>query len=82
MKKYVIPYLTQHGFMQSYRATVTAKDTVTKTMTVQRPFDNTSYTLPYSASAANLAVNDQCTVFALGDSFNAIVVSDGAMSTI
>lgn len=84
MKNYVIPYLEQHGYIMSYRATIVDKNTSNQTMTVQRPFDN-SVVIPYSDSASGLtasAGNNQCTVFCLGSSTNSIVVSDGKLSTL
>ena len=79
MKQFVLPYLKAHGNVMSYRAQVVSKDTATKTMVVQRPFDD-EVTLPYSYSASNLQAGDQCLVVSLGDSSNSIVVSDGMLN--
>ena len=79
MKQFVLPYLKAHGNVMSYRAQVVSKDTATKTMVVQRPFDE-EVTLPYSYSASNLQAGDQCLVVSLGDSSNSIVVSDGMLN--
>ena len=59
MKKYVIPYLQDHGVIQSYRATVMAKDTINRTMTVKRPFD-TPVIIPYSDGVGTLSAGDSC----------------------
>lgn len=79
MKNFVVPYFKEHGVVLSYRATVISKDTDTKTMVVQRPFDN-EITLPYGTSAAGLTAGDQCIVFSLGDGLNSVVVSDGNLN--
>lgn len=79
MEKFVIPYLQEHGYIQSYRASVVSKNTTTKTMVVQRPFDN-QITIPYGDSAASLDVGDDCTVFVLGESSNAKIVGDGNLN--
>lgn len=81
MQSYVIPYLTEHGVIQTYRAKVISKNTVAQTMVIQRPFDN-QITLPYTNAASTLTAGDQCTVFVLGSSTNAVVVSDGALKTL
>ena len=81
MKNYVIPYLQQHGYIMSYRAQVISSDSNTRTMVIQRPFDN-QITLPYSDGAAGLTAGDQCIVFSLGQSLNSTVVSDGKLSTL
>lgn len=79
MKNYVIPYLREHGVVQSYRATVISKDADAKTMVIQRPFD-AQITLPYGSSANGLQAGDQCVVFALGDPLNSVVISDGKLN--
>lgn len=79
MKRYVIPYLQDHGVIQSYRATVMAKDAANKTMTVARPFDK-PVTIPYSDGVSSLAVGDNCVVFVLGQSSNSVVAADGKMN--
>lgn len=78
VKNFFIPYLREHGVIQSYRAEVVSKDTGTKTMVVQRPFDR-PVTLPYSNSASDLTTGDQCIVLSLGDSTNSVVFADGKM---
>lgn len=79
MTKYVIPYLQKHGYVMSYRASVVSVDSGAGTMQVQRPLDN-AVTVPYGASASSLSAGDQCTVFMLGESSNAVVVADGKMN--
>ena len=81
MQNFVIPYMKEHGMMQSYRAQVVSVDSNAGTMVVQRPFDN-QITLPYTAGASSLSAGDYCTVFVLGDSSNARVISDGNISTL
>lgn len=81
MKNYVIPYLKEHGVVMSYRAQVGSVDSENGKMTVQKPFDE-AVTLPYTASASALTEGKQCVVFMLGDSSNAVVVSDGKLSTL
>lgn len=79
MKRFVVPYLRDHGFVQSYRAKVVSVDSGAKTMIVKQPFDE-QITLPYGNSAASLSAGDECIVFCLGDSSNAVVVSDGMLN--
>lgn len=79
MKKFVIPYLRDHGVLQSYRAQIVSKDTASKTMTVQRPFDQ-AITLPYTDGAAQLSAGDGCVVLSLGESTNAAVFADGMLN--
>lgn len=79
MKNYVIPYLREHGVVQSYRAEVVSVDSVNGTMTVQRPYDS-PVTLPYANGAAGLTAGDQCVVFSLGDANSSVVVSDGKLN--
>lgn len=79
MKKYVMPWMREHGVIQTYRATVISKDTAAKTMDIQRPYDST-ITVPYASSAANIEAGDFCTVFILGEASNAVVVADGQMN--
>lgn len=79
MKNFVVPYLREHGVVQSYRAQVVSVDTAAKTMVVQRPFDN-EITIPYGQSAAGLQAGDQCIVFSLGEELNSVVVSDGQLN--
>lgn len=76
MRRYVLPWMRDHGVVQSYRAQIVSKDTTSKTMVIQRPFDN-QVTLPYASSASTLSAGDECVVFCLGSSTNSIVVSDG-----
>jgi len=49
---------------------------------VQRPFDSTSYSLPYVSSASSLSVGDKCMVFVFGSMSNAIVMGDGRLSNL
>ena len=79
MKNFVLPYLKEHGVVQSYRAQVVSKDSNTKTMVIQRPYDN-QITLPYSDSANNLQAGDECIVFSLGEGTNSVVISDGNLN--
>lgn len=81
MDNFVLPWLREHGNVTSYRAQVVSVDSTARTMVVQRPFD-TPVTLPYTDGASSLAVGSQCVVFVLGDSSNAVVVSDGRLSTL
>ncbi len=52
------------------------------TLVVQRPMEPSTLTLPCSASVANAVAGDQVTVLVLGSPSNAVVVSDGKMSTL
>ena len=79
MRKFVIPYLREHGVVQSYRAQVVSKNTSTHTMVIQRPFDE-EITLPYANGADNLVAGNQCVVFSLGDPSNSVIVSDGKLN--
>lgn len=81
MKTRVIPYLQEHGYVMSFRAEVISSDSNSRTMVIQRPFDN-QITLPYSDGASGLTAGDQCVVFCLGQTLNSTVVSDGKLSTI
>lgn len=81
MKAYNVPYLERRGAVQSYRAKVISKNTTAQTMVVQRPYDN-QITLPYADSAAYLSAGDECLVLIFGESSNAIVVSDGKLSSL
>lgn len=81
MKKYVLPWMREHGVVQTYRATVISKNTAAKTMEIQRPYDNT-ITVPYASSAASIEAGDFCTVFILGEASNAVVVADGQMNMV
>ncbi len=80
MKNFVIPYMKEHGVVQSYRAQVISVDAQAKTMVIQRPFDQ-QITIPYADSAKGLKSGDQCVVFSLGDSLNSVVFSDGNLNT-
>lgn len=79
MRNYFLPYIREHGIVQSYRARVISKDSSTHTMVIQRPFDG-QIELPYANSASNLGAGDQCIVFSLGDPLNSVVVSDGKLN--
>lgn len=81
MKNYVLPWMEEHGVVQSYRAQVVSVDSAAQTMTVQKPFDE-AVTLPHTDGASALQAGDQCVVFVLGESSNATVVSDGKLSTL
>ena len=81
MTNYVIPYLKEHGYIMSYRAEIKGKNTSAKTMQIQKPYD-TQITVPYGNSASSLMTGDQCVVFALGDTSNSIVVSDGKLQSL
>lgn len=81
MKAYAVPYLERRGAVQSYRAKVISKNISAQTMVVQRPYDN-QITLPYADSAAYLSAGDECLVLIFGESSNAIVVSDGKLSSL
>ena len=81
MKNFVLPWMKEHGVVQSYRAQVVSVDSAAQTMTVQKPFDE-AVTLPYTNGAASLTAGDQCIVFVLGDSSNAVVVSDGKLRSL
>ncbi len=76
MRRFVIPWMQEHGVVQSYRAEVVSVDGDAGTMNIQKPFDN-EVTLPYGNGAAALEAGSQCLVFVLGDGSNGIVVSDG-----
>ena len=76
MKNYVLPWMKEHGVVQSYRAQVVSVDHDTKTMVIQKPFDE-EITLPFASGAQDLSANGQCLVFVLGEASNSIVVADG-----
>lgn len=77
--KFVAPKMANK--VSYFRAEVTATASGGK-ITVQRPFDTTSYALPYVGSAAGLAVGDQCIVMVLGSASNAIILGDGRLSNL
>lgn len=79
MRNYVLPWMKKNGVVQSYRAQVVSVDSVSGTMTVQRPFDN-AVTLPYANSAEELTAGSQCMVFSLGDGLNSTIVGDGRLN--
>ena len=81
MKNYVVPYLKDHGVLQSYRAKVNSIDADAGTMEIERPFDE-PVIVPYTAGASDLTAGSYCTVFVFGDSSNARVVADGNASTL
>ena len=76
--KFTLPYMREHGAVQSYRAAVVSKNAAAGTMVIQRPFDQ-QITLPYAPSADILQAGDECLVLVFGESSNAIIVSDGAL---
>lgn len=51
-------------------------------LVVQRPFESTTMTLPCSNGIASATAGTQVTVFVFGNLSNAVVVSDGVMSTL
>ena len=77
--KFVVPKMANK--VSYYRAEVTAAASGGK-ITVQRPFDSASLSLPYVSSAASLAVGDQCIVIVLGSASNAIILGDGRLSNL
>lgn len=81
MQRFFLPWVREHGVIQSYRATVVSVDAPAGKMTVQKPYD-APVTLPYTAGAGGLTAGDSCTVFVLGESSNAVVVGDGMLSTL
>ena len=71
--------------MQSAVSFFIAKVTVAPSggiVTVQKPFDSSTYSLPYVTSAAGLNVGDNCIVFVLGSMSNAIVMGDGRLTNL
>ena len=79
VEKHVKPLLEKYvGF---FKAEVKAAPSG-GVISVQKPFDNTVFNLPYTADAAGLAVGDQCTVFVLGSMTNAVVVGDGSYNAV
>ena len=52
------------------------------TLVIQRPLESNTLTLPCSDSISSAAAGDQVTVLVLGSLSNAVVVSDGKMSTL
>ena len=52
------------------------------TLVVQRPMETSTLTLPCSSSVASASAGDQVVVLVLGSLSNAVVVSDGKMSTL
>ena len=81
MKNYVLPWMREHGVVQSYRAQVMSVDSNAQTMVIQKPFDS-QVTLPYADAAGNLTAGSQCLVFVLGEASNSIVVADGKGRTL
>lgn len=77
--KFVAPKMANK--VSYYRAEVTATASGGK-ITIRKPFDSTSYALPYVSSAAGLAVGDQCIVIVLGSASNAIILGDGRLSNL
>lgn len=69
------------GAVRYFRAQVTANGG-NGTLTVRRPLDTSPLTLPCTNAIAGADVGDQVTVFVLGDLSNAVVVSDGKLSTL
>lgn len=51
-------------------------------LVVQRPLETSTLTLPCSNSIASATTGDQVTVLVFGSLSNAVVVSDGMMSTL
>ena len=64
-----------------YKAEVVAAASGGK-ITVRKPFDATSFALPYVGSAAGLAVGDTCIVFCLGSASNGIVMGNGGLTNL
>lgn len=52
------------------------------TLEVQQAFDTTTMTLPCSTGVSSAVAGDQVTVLVMGSLSNAVVVSDGKMSTL
>lgn len=77
-KTYVQPRLTR--MVSFYRASVTAPASGGK-ITVQQPYNAPQQVL-CAGSAEGLAAGDQCVVLVFGDPSNAIVLSDGTLSTL
>lgn len=81
MKKFVLPWMRQHGVIQTYRAEIKSVDETAKTMVVERPFDEPA-TVRYAVSASHLTEGDNCVVFALGETSNSVVVADGMLNML
>lgn len=52
------------------------------TLVVQRPLETATLTLPCASGISGASAGDQVTVLVLGNLSNAVVVSDGMMSTL
>lgn len=52
------------------------------TLEVQRAFDTTTMTLPCATGISSASAGDQVTVLVMGSLSNAVVISDGTMSTL
>lgn len=52
------------------------------TLEVQRAFDTTTMTLPCTTSISGAVAGDQVIVLVLGSLSNAVVISDGKMTTL
>lgn len=72
----------QSSNLSYYRAQVVAPAGRGKTISIQRPFDQTTQSLPFVSSAGDLAPGDQVTVLVLGDPSNAIVLGTGTLSNL
>lgn len=78
-EKFVAPKLA--NTVTYYKAEVVAAASGGK-ITIQKPFDTTTYALPYISSAAGLAVGDVCTVFCLGSATNGVIMGNGGLSNL
>ena len=52
------------------------------TLEIQRAFDTTTMTLPCATGISSASAGDQVTVLVMGSLSNAVVISDGTMSTL
>ena len=78
-EKFVAPKMAKT--VTYYKAEVVAAASGGK-ITIQKPFDNATYALPYVGSAAGLNVGDTCMVFCLGSASNGIIMGDGGLSNL
>lgn len=69
------------GAVRYFRAKVVAAASGGK-ITVQKPFEETTLSLPYVSSAANLTVGSECVVLVLGDYSNCIILGNGTLSNL
>ena len=70
-----------HSNVSFFRAQVVSNPG-NNTLEVQRAFDTTTMTLPCATGISGASAGDQVTVLVMGSLSNAVVISDGTMSTL